>query len=366
VSRSARRAAFGALLGLIGCSVYDASLLVGGLGTSGTGAQGNGGDGGSSRGGKSGGTSGNGATSGSSATGSGGSNGGSDPNGGSGASGGSSNGGSTGGSSTGGGSTGGSTGGTDTSTGGGSEGGNAGESEGQGGAADGGTTSTGGGSGSAGVGGSASGMSGTGGTGGSSGGAGSGGAGSGGAGAGGSAGAATASGCAALSAGLAATTDNTHYVVTLGNSDLDFTNAVIDVHLYAKGTGGGLFLYLQEATYEFWGQPLVSFGTFDGWTTLHWDLSAETSTGTLNKATVRRLGIEITGQGGSAWTNPTLVYVDSITVTTPALSFTFGDAATVNKTPTALHTGDTALWLNNSSSDTTATGSTLDWVTSCP
>jgi hypothetical protein len=111
---------------------------------------------------------------------------------------------------------------------------------------------------------------------------------------------------------------------------------------------------------------LRDFSGIDGWTTLTWDLSAEASTSPLDKTKVRRLGLEITGAGATSWTNPMVVYLDSITVTTPALSFPFDATASVYATATSSHTADTALWLNNSSSDTTATGSTVSWLTSCP
>ena len=166
-----------------------------------------------------------------------------------------------------------------------------------------------------------------------------------------------------LSAGLAADTDKTHYVITIGSADVDLTNAVVSVHLYAKGTGGGLFLYLQQATYEFYSPGSRAFSGIDGWTTLTWDFSAA-STAPVDKAKVRRLGIEINGLGATSWTNPMLVYVDSITVTTPALSFPFDATASVHTTASSLYTADTALWLNNSSSDTTATGSTVAWAAS--
>lgn len=359
MSRSLRHAALGALVALISCSVYDKSLLVGGPVDSGAAAQGDGGTSGAGGNGGRGATSGTGGAlggsdqnGGSSQKGGSSQSGGSSQNGGSSQKGGTSNG--TGGSS---GGSGGSNGGSDTSPGGTDDGGNVGEG---GAAADGGTAGTGGLGGTSGSGGAAGGA-----MGGSAGSA----AGTGGStsGNGGTGGMVTASGCAVMSAGLAAATDNTHYLITLGSTDVDFTDALVDVHLYAQGTGGGIFLYVQEATYEFYGQPAITqFAAFDGWTTLHWDLSSETSTGTLDKAKVRRLGFEITGAGASAWTNPMIVYVDAITVTTPTLSFTFDATTSVHTTPTSYYATDTALWLNNSSSDTTATGSTVAWATSCP
>jgi hypothetical protein len=350
VSRSARQAAF-AVFVLVGCSVYDAALLVGGSAPLATAGSGNDtGSGGSAN--PSAGTS-NGASAGKSSAGG-------RSNGSGGANGGSSSAGRASGSGGSGPEQGGTTGaGGDTSPGGMGEGADAGVGNG----GDPGT-GTGGGSGT-GTGGSGAGAGGTStaGAGGGSGAATGGTAGSAGTGSGG---AATATGCAVLSAGMAASTDKTHYLITLGTADVDFTNAVVTARLNVQGVGGGLFLYVQEATYEFHGGPLTSFSSLSGWTTVTWDLSAETDTSPLDITKVRRLGLEIAGTGGSAWTNPTVVYLDSITVTTPALAFSFDATSSVYKTPTTLYTVDTALWLNNGSSDTSASGSTLDWVASCP
>jgi hypothetical protein len=357
VTRSARQAALGALIALVGCSVYDASLLVGGAGgVSGRGGSGSnvggsnpeGGSGGSTGGsaakGGSGALGGHTSSGGSAGSGVGGSKGGTGGDGSSATGGTGASAGSTGGNGSGGDAQGG-TGNIDSSGGMGDEGGVANPGEGGTNASGTGGTDPGAG-GSAGVGGSAGAAAGT----------------------GGSAGAppVTATGCAKLNASIAASTDKTHYLITLGSADVDFTSAVVSVHLYVQGTDGGLFLYLQQATYEFYGTPLEPFSDFSGWTTLTWDFSAITSTGTLDKTKVRRLGLEIGGTGGSTFTNPTVVYVDAITVTTPALSFPFDATASVNTTPVTLHTGDTALWQNSASADTTATGSTLEWVASCP
>ncbi|MEO6599010.1 MAG: hypothetical protein ABIQ16_04000, partial [Polyangiaceae bacterium] len=69
--------------------------------------------------------------------------------------------------------------------------------------------------------------------------------------------------------------------------------------------------------------------------------------------------------GSAAWANPTLVYVDSVTVTSPSLSFQLESSSTVNTTPTNYHTGDNALWLNNAPADTSATGSKISWSAKC-
>ncbi len=74
--------------------------------------------------------------------------------------------------------------------------------------------------------------------------------------------------------------------------------------------------------------------------------------------------VEISGAGASSWTSPTVVYVDSITVTGTSLtmsSFTFDTSSTVYTTPTSSGPND-VIWLNNYTGDTNVTGATLSWL----
>jgi hypothetical protein len=290
-------------------------------------------------------------------------------------------GGTTGGSSTGGsggaggagGSNGGSTGGSVSSGGSGDQGGEAGEgATGSGGSGDtgaGGDLSTGGSGGSAGIGGASGGSAGLPGTGGSTGGSGGSGnqSGTGGVGGmGGGAGSPPATGCAVLTTALDAAGDQAHFVITLAG-DTDLSSATIGANLHVNGAlGGTLLLYVQQATYEFGAQPGLALASFSGFTTVSWDLGADAPSG-VDLTRIRRIGLEISADGASSWSNPTIVSLDSITVAAPSLSFPFDDSSSVYVTPTTFHASDRAIWLNSATADTTAlTGSSVEWSASCP
>ena len=243
----------------------------------------------------------------------------------------------------------------------------------------GGETSEGGGAGSSGSAGSA----GTGGTAGSSAGTGGGTvtAGSGGttAGSGGTAGSAGSggapvTGCAKLSVPIDQTTDAAHFVISLPSAiDLSSaTTGIISMHLYVQaGAAGTIFNYVQDSQYHYFGvttamRPLLK--SQSGWVTLPFNVGAQ-AVGSTNivKTDIRRIGIEINaGPDTTGWSNPTVVYVDSVTVMTPALSFPFDTTTTVNTTPSGTDVSGQVLWLHNGSSDTTATGVTLAWQATCP
>jgi len=207
-----------------------------------------------------------------------------------------------------------------------------------------------------------SGSSGTGGTGGTGGGASNGGAG----------GAnQTASGCAKLSVPLDDAGDKAHFVISL-TAPADLSGATISMRFYVQaGAGGTIFNYVQDdGTFQFLGVPPAQrhlLGSGSAWETLSWNVGTEPdSAGTgIVKTNIKNIGIELDAQPSSAWSNPTIVYIDSVTVTSPALSFTFDAAASVYPTPTTNASGE-ELWLNTHPADTTATGSALSWQATCP
>ena len=210
--------------------------------------------------------------------------------------------------------------------------------------------------------GGASGHSGSSGTGGTVGGAGSGGAGG---------AIPTASGCAKLSVPLDDAGDKAHFVISVA-SPVDLSGATISIRFYVQaGTGGTIFNYVQDnGTYRFFGVPTAQrypLSSASGWTTISWDVGAQPDSGGTGivKTSIKNIGIELNAQPSSAWSNPTIVYLDSLTVTNPALSFTFDATASVNPTPSTVASGE-SLWLNTVSSDTTATPSALSWQATCP
>lgn len=192
-----------------------------------------------------------------------------------------------------------------------------------------------------------------------------GGAGSGGGGAGSGGSGEVCSGCARLSVPLAAVTDQAHFTVTLPAAT-DFSAATIALRVARyTGTGGWFKAYIQEGAPNYLYQDSVettiaSIGT--SMQTISWDVA--TAGTTADKTIIRRIGIEISGNGASSWTSPTVFYVDSITVTGTTLamaSFTFDTASTVSTTPTG-NGPNNVIWLNNYSGDTNVTGATLSWL----
>jgi len=250
----------------------------------------------------------------------------------------------------------------------------------------GGTLST---AGSGGTAGSATGGASTAGSGGT---AGPGGGGSGGtsAGAGGTA-PVTATGCAKLSVPIDDAMDRAHFVLSFSTAInmSDATTSAISMHMYVKdGAAGTIFNYVQDSQYRFFGVTTVNrppINSAAGWQTLSFPVGSQPDGGGgsagaggsapatgIAKTDVRRVGIEINAAPATAgWTNPTIVYIDSITVTTipaaAAQNFTFDAASSLN-TSTTLTTDQAngILWLNSGTNDTKATGVTLTWVASCP
>jgi len=230
----------------------------------------------------------------------------------------------------------------------------------------GGTVATGGSAGTAGAssGGTAgASTAGSGGTGGSGGGAGS----------AGSGGSPPMNGCAKLSVPLDDANDRAHFVISLPSAtDLSSpTTAIISMHLYVQaGAAGTVFNYVQDSGNNWFGvttaqRPLLS--SVVGWQTLTFNVGAQAATGGIVKTDVRRLGIEINAAPAtSGWSKPTVVYIDSITVATPALSFTFDTTGTVSPNPTGSDVAGQVLWQHNGSTDTTAAGTALSWVATCP
>ena len=165
--------------------------------------------------------------------------------------------------------------------------------------------------------------------------------------------------------------DKAHFVISL-TSPADLSGATISMRFYVQaGAGGTIFNYVQDSrSFNFLGVPDAQrhlLGTTGAWETLSWNVGAEPdSAGTgIVKTSIKNIGIELNAQPSSVWSNPTIVYLDSLTVTSPALSFTFDATASVNPTPTTTSPGQ-VLWLNIYPTDTTATASTLSWQDTCP
>jgi hypothetical protein len=317
--RTARRTVFMVLFALVSCSVYDSSLLGGGGGSSSSGGGGSGNNGGTIIAGTESedAGAGNSGTAGTSTT-----------------------------AGTGG------TGGVSGSTNGGTEnmggeppmGGDAGNGN------DGGAGSSGGGAGGT-VAGGGAGNGGKAGSGGTSG-------------AGGSGGSTSATGCAKLSVPLDATGDRSHFVISLTNTQ-DLTTGTISLRFYVQaGAAGSILPYVQDPNFAFLGRPPADLTTFSGWSTITWDVAAEPTTGNITKNSIKRIGIEITANpAASGWSNPTVVYLDSVRV--KMATFAFDSSDNISTLASTTDQGNQVLWFNNNASDSTATGA-LTWQATCP
>jgi hypothetical protein len=243
----------------------------------------------------------------------------------------------------------------------GERGGTGGTDTGEGGSSGGGSSGTGG----TATGGNLGGASGAGGaTGGLSGSAGAttGGTAAGGAATGGSSSLESCTGCARLSVPLAAPTNKANYVITLP-AVMDFRNAVITYRLFKRaGTGGEIRGYIQHSGNPDFGQLFQSrplrLSACDGWEEIVWNVADEG--GNYDKTIVGRVGIHVIGIGSTEWTNPTIVYLDSISVAGPSVGpWNFADAASINATATYGSEPD-LLWRNLG--DDPVEGSEISWL----
>ena len=181
----------------------------------------------------------------------------------------------------------------------------------------------------------------------------------------------TANGCAKLFVPFDDAADKAHFVISL-TSPADLSGATISMRLYVQaGVGGSVFNYVQDSgTYHFLGVPAAKrrlLSSTSGWSTLSWNVGAEPDAGSgIVKTSIKNIGIELNAQPSSTWSNPTIVYLDSVTVTSPSLSFTFPATASVYPTPTTTSAPQEALWLNNGATDTTANGAMASWQATCP
>jgi len=190
----------------------------------------------------------------------------------------------------------------------------------------------------------------------------------------GTGGAPPVTGCAKLSVPMDDSNDRVHFVISLSSAiDLSsMTTGIVTMHLYVEaGAAGTIFNYVQDSQYHYFGVTTASrpaLSSLSGWQTLSFPVGAQPVGSTaIVKTDIRRIGIEINAAPDTAgWSKPTVVYIDSIAVMSPALSFPFDTTATVSTTPTGSDVAGQVLWQHNGSSDTTTTGVTLTWQNACP
>jgi hypothetical protein len=189
----------------------------------------------------------------------------------------------------------------------------------------------------------------------------------------GSGGATQATGCAKLTIPFDATTDKAHFVITLP-SPIDMSAAVISTRLLVTaGVGGVIHNYVQDSgTYHFLGVPAAQrtkLSSLTAWSMLTWNVGTEPEAGTgIVKTSIKNIGIEVNASPSTVWANPTIIFVDSITVSTPTVTstFTFDASGSVYTTPSTTNVSGQALWINAGSTDTTAAGTAVAWQATCP
>jgi hypothetical protein len=169
-------------------------------------------------------------------------------------------------------------------------------------------------------------------------------------------------GCARLSVPLAAPLDKANYVIALPTV-MDFRNAVITYRVFKRaGSGGEIRGYIQHGGTPDFGQLFQSqplrLSACDGWEEIVWRIADEG--GNYDKTIVGRVGIHVIGVGSTEWTNPTVVYLDSIRVTGPSVGpWDFADAASID--PAATYGAEpNLLWRNLG--DDPVEGSEITWL----
>lgn len=169
-------------------------------------------------------------------------------------------------------------------------------------------------------------------------------------------------GCARLSVPLAASGHKGNFVIALPQVT-NFTGAVIRYRLFKRaGSGGEVKGYIQHGGSPDYAQlfqsQAVRLSALEGWHDLVWNLASEGAS--YDKTIVGRVGIQVIGLGSTSWTNPTVVDVDSITVTGPAVGpFEFDSASSVSSDAT-IGAPPNVLWRN--SGDNPVAGAAVSWV----
>ncbi|WP_437624863.1 hypothetical protein [Sorangium sp. So ce1151] len=130
------------------------------------------------------------------------------------------------------------------------------------------------------------------------------------------------SGCARLAVPLTEASTGTLFQFNWPEL-VDLTGATVTFRVKAHaGTGGGVQTYVQNGGAQNWvGVPWAwtDLSSLGEWTELTIDVDAAAADApTFDKTQVMRLGLKIDAGTAGPWANPTVVYIDSITVTRPA------------------------------------------------
>jgi hypothetical protein len=162
---------------------------------------------------------------------------------------------------------------------------------------------------------------------------------------------------------LTSATQRTFFVIDLPDFT-DFSNASLTFRVLPVSVSGGRILaFVQHdgvppGDYNLIQGGLRTLSSLSGWTTITWNIAQTVPGFTFDKTVIRRIGIEVSGTGSTAWTNPTVLELDSITITDAiAGPFLFDAAASVD----ADTTEPNVLGIATNPPDAVP-GSTLDWL----
>ncbi|WP_437591608.1 hypothetical protein [Sorangium sp. So ce1000] len=144
------------------------------------------------------------------------------------------------------------------------------------------------------------------------------------------------SGCARLAVPFTAADTGTLFQFDF-SPVVDLTGATVTFRVKAQSaTGGGVQTYVQNGSAQGWvGVPWAwtAFSTLKDWTELTIDVDKAAAAAAaadpntkFDKAKVQRIGIKVGAGDTGPWANPTIVYVDSITVTKSSRSSGDGGA----------------------------------------
>jgi type II secretory pathway pseudopilin PulG len=146
----------------------------------------------------------------------------------------------------------------------------------------------------------------------------------------------------------------------------NLSNATVTVRLAKfRGTGGTIMAYAQEGGPNFailYSAPFAISSLASSMQDVVLNVSA--ATGTANRAAIERIGVQISGAGSGALSNPTVIYVDRVDVanSSPATgSFTFDTSDSVYTTATS-DGPSSKIWLNSFSEDTNVSGAAVGWL----
>jgi len=171
----------------------------------------------------------------------------------------------------------------------------------------------------------------------------------------------TCSGCAKLSVPLNNASDKANFVIFLPNAT-NFGSAVMTLRIYRQaGWGGQLKGYVQHSgspdyAQLFQGTP-TELSSLSGWQDVVWNVGAHVTT--FDKSNVARVGVQITAAGSTSWINPTVVYIDSITLTGASTGpWNFDNSSSIS-TSAASSGSANVMFLN--SGDSPVSGANVSW-----